>query len=112
MNIHLKDNGSYVVLAVTGRLDALNAPDFEEEARKLLEQGATTVLLDLSKLEFVSSAGLRAILSLAKELKKVAGGIRFAAVQKDALEVFTFSGFTGMFTFHETLDEAVKAVGG
>ncbi|MDL2290689.1 STAS domain-containing protein [Desulfovibrio sp. OttesenSCG-928-F20] len=112
MNIHLQDNGSYLVLGLTGRLDALSAPDFEEEARKLLEQGVTRVLLDLSKLEFVSSAGLRSILSLAKGLKAVAGSICFVAVRKDVLEVFTFSGFTGMFAFHETLEEAVKALGG
>lgn len=112
MNIKQEDYGSYVVLAVKGRLDALNAPDFEEEARKLLEQGAVMVLLDLSALEFVSSAGLRAILSLAKGLKSVSGGICFVAVQKDVLEVFTFSGFTGMFAFHETLEDAVKAVDG
>ena len=106
MDITVTQLKQFQVVAVSGRLDALTAPAFEAEARKLLEQGARAIILDMSDLEFVSSAGLRAILTLAKSLRSAQGEVRFAGLRPAVQEVFAISGFTSLFPIHRTLEEA------
>ena len=108
MEIISSKAGNFTVLHVQGRLDAMTAPLFEAEVRKLLDSGVQQVVLDLSDLVFVSSAGLRGILSLAKGLRAVQGDIRFAGLQPAVREVFTISGFTSLFTLYPTVAEAAE----
>lgn len=107
MEIAVTKSGRFHVLGVRGRLDALTAPEFEAEARKLLDDGVTSLILDMSDLVFVSSAGLRAILSLAKTLRAGQGEVRFAGLQPAVKEVFTISGFTSLFPIHASVTEAL-----
>lgn len=107
MEITTTQKKQFYVVAVRGRLDALTAPAFEGEARKLLEDGSKSVVLDLTDLMFVSSAGLRGILFLAKGLRASQGEVRFAGLQPAVREVFGISGFTSLFSIYDTVDEAV-----
>lgn len=108
MEIVMSQENNFNVLAVKGRLDALTAPAFEAETRKLLDSGVKAVIVDLSELVFVSSAGLRGILSLAKGLRAVQGEIRFAGLQPAVLEVFSISGFATLFPIYP---DAAQAAG-
>ena len=108
MEITLSQKNQFNVLAVSGRLDALTAPAFELEVRKLLDAGACSVIVDLTDLVFVSSAGLRGILTLAKSLRAVSGEVRFAGLQPAVQEVFAISGFTSLFTLYPTVAEAAE----
>ena len=106
MEITLSQKDHFTVLSVSGRLDAMSAPAFEAEARKLLDAGAQAVIVDLTELVFVSSAGLRGILALAKGLRAVSGEIRFAGLQPAVQEVFAISGFTSLFKLYPTVADA------
>ncbi|MBN2141168.1 MAG: STAS domain-containing protein [Desulfovibrionaceae bacterium] len=102
-----KDSGRLVV-AVKGRMDAVTAPDFEKGCAAEIDRGEKDMIVDLGGLEYISSAGLRAILSTAKRLKAAGGGIRFCSLKGMVQEVFTVSGFSSMFPIHDALDEALK----
>jgi anti-anti-sigma factor len=106
MEIRLSEKKQFSVLALSGRPDALTAPAFELEVRKLLDAGALSVVVDLTDCAFVSSAGLRGILALAKGLRAVSGEVRFAGLQPAVQEVFTISGFTSLFKLYPTVAEA------
>ena len=106
MDITLSQKDHFNVLTVSGRLDAMSAPAFEAEARKLLDGGAQAVIVDLTELVFVSSAGLRGILALAKGLRAVSGELRFAGLQPAVQEVFAISGFTSLFKLYPTVADA------
>ncbi len=108
MEIKLIQKNRFDVIAVSGRLDAMTAPLFETEARKLLDSGAQSVIVDMTDLIFVSSAGLRGILTLAKGLRAVQGEIRFAGLQPAVQEVFTISGFTSLFKLYPNVAEAAE----
>ena len=108
MELTLSEKNRFSVLALSGRLDALAAPAFETEARKLLDAGVHSVVVDLTDCIFVSSAGLRGILTLAKGLRAVSGDIRFAGLQPAVLEVFTISGFTSLFKLYPAVADATK----
>ncbi|MCP4716586.1 MAG: STAS domain-containing protein [Deltaproteobacteria bacterium] len=97
-----------VIVKVTGRMDAVTAPEFEQACVPLIESGAQLLIVDLAGLEYISSAGLRSILSTAKKLKAVQGQIRFCNLAGMVQEVFSMSGFDTMFTLCGSLDEALK----
>ena len=86
------DNGQ--LLRVSGRLDGASSPALEKD---LLGQFATQgarVLVDLSGLDYVSSAGLRVILMASKRARQVQGRLVLCALQAQVSEVFEMSGFS------------------
>ncbi|MDR2892600.1 MAG: STAS domain-containing protein [Deltaproteobacteria bacterium] len=108
MDITVSQDGRFTLVALRGVLDALTAPELEEKNQQIVDNGATIVILDLSAMEFISSAGLRVFLSLAKALRKTGGEIRFAGLQEAIREVFAISGFTKMFAVFPDAATAAK----
>ena len=96
------------LVTVTGRMDAVTAPGFEEQCLALLEAGDNNLVADLGGLEYISSAGLRSILSTAKKLKAAQGSLAFCNLKGMVQEVFTVSGFASMFPIHATVEDALK----
>jgi stage II sporulation protein AA (anti-sigma F factor antagonist) len=76
------------VIRPKGRLDSSTSPAFEQDLLKRLEEGHASVILDLSGLTFMSSAGLRTILLLAKQMKTVGGRLALCSLSKPVREVF------------------------
>lgn len=110
MEFNQTQHDNALVVAITGRLDAVTAPELDVQCAQWLKADQTKVVVDLSGLEYISSAGLRSILSAAKQLKTAGGGIAFCGLSGMVLEVFSVSGFTGLFPVHGSMDEALAAV--
>lgn len=100
-----------VVLPISGRVDAVTAPQLNREVHEQIEHGARFVLLDLSNVAFLSSSGLRSLLLIRKELMTLGGELRLAGLQPQVHEVFALTGFTQVFAIHTTVDEARSAFG-
>lgn len=96
MEILKKQNGSTLDVALSGRLDTSTAPQLETEMKAALE-GITELNFDFEKLEYVSSAGLRVLLSCQKTMKKQ-GKMKLRHVCEDIMEVFDITGFTDILT--------------
>ena len=79
-----------------GRLDTTTAPDLEKELKSSLE-GVTSLTLDLEKLDFISSAGLRVLLSAQKTMIKQ-GTMTLCNVSDVVMEVFEVTGFSDILT--------------
>ena len=99
-----------VVVALGGRLDAVTAPDFEQRMRALIEGGDTAFVVDFERLDYISSAGLRALLVIAKALKGKDGRLRFANVKGGVRAVFDMSGFASMFPLDDSVSAALAAL--
>ncbi len=99
------------MLPLSGRLDAFTSADIREQAEQLIEQGARSLLIDLSNVVFMSSSGLRALLLVRKELMTLGGELRLAAAQPQVREVFELTGFAQVFAIHTTVEEAREAFG-
>ena len=67
------------IVAAKGKLDAAGAPELETRCKALIQEGANRLLLDFAKVEYVSSAGLRSLLVLARRSNPPAAGSRCAA---------------------------------
>ena len=91
MTIEKKMNGSALEIALEGRLDTMTAPELEKELNGALS-GADSLVMDFSKLEYISSAGLRVLLSAHKAMS-AKGGMKVTNVNEIVQEVFEVTGF-------------------
>ena len=105
----LTERGALVVV-VTGRLDAVTAPAYVERLREELAGGARRLVMDCSGLEYVSSAGLRAILLVSKDLTRIGGTEVYCGLQQQAMEIFKMSGFASIIQIHDTRDTALQSL--
>ncbi|MNR95564.1 putative anti-sigma factor antagonist BtrV [compost metagenome] len=94
------------VMTVSGRLDAVSAPEFERDCSGYSD---ARIVLDLSGLEYVSSAGLRSILTLAKQVKSGGGSLAIAGLNGLVKDVFEMSGFDSFLPLYSDLDAALAA---
>jgi anti-sigma B factor antagonist len=107
MNMNMKKTGAVTIVSVDGRMDAVTSPDFETKMSELINTGERKLVVSLSGLEYISSAGLRVILASAKRMRENQGQIVFCGLQGHVLEVFKISGFRSIFKIFDTENEAV-----
>ena len=91
MTINKQQNGTTLTIALEGRLDTMTAPDLEAEVNKSLE-GVDSLIMDFAKLDYISSAGLRVLLSAHKAMSGK-GGMKVTNVNEIVQEVFEVTGF-------------------
>lgn len=92
MNINKTQEGSKLTVALEGRLDTVTAPQLEGDLRSAVS-GVTELVFDLEKLDYVSSAGLRVLLSAQKVMKRQ-GGMVITNVKPEIMEIFDVTGFS------------------
>jgi len=92
MTINKTLNGTELTVALEGRLDTTTAPQLESELKESMD-GVTELTLDLQKLEYISSAGLRVLLSAQKTMNKQ-GEMKVTGVGETVMEVFEVTGFS------------------
>jgi anti-anti-sigma factor len=108
VDIEVKKGGQAVIVSVTGRIDTISAPDFQQEIEGILSQGETRIVVDLERLEYVSSAGLRSILIGAQKAKAAQGSLSCCALQGMVKKVFEISGFGAMLPIFDSIEAALK----
>lgn len=102
------DQGS--LIRVLGRVDTTNYTDFEAAFIPLLQAGKKNILLDCSGLNYISSTGLRVLLTVQKRMTSAAGKFLLFAMQPNIREIFDISGFSSIFSILETEEQAIKAL--
>ncbi|OCT11287.1 hypothetical protein A8709_06320 [Paenibacillus pectinilyticus] len=110
MNITEQLQGDVVVVTLEGRLDGNTSASLESAFAKLVEQGNGKFVFNLQGLDYVSSAGLRSLLSAAKMVKVIQGKLALSRMNENVKEVFDMSGFSSIFKLYETEDEALNAI--
>lgn len=85
-----------LVVSVEGRLDTVTAPELEAELEGALD-GVTSLTFDLDKLDYISSAGLRVLLSAQKKMNKQ-GEMKLVNVNETIMEIFEVTGFSDILT--------------
>ena len=96
MTITKQQNGNALTIALEGRLDTVTSPELEKELKVSLN-GADSLILDFSKLDYISSAGLRVLLSAHKTMSSK-GGMKVQNVNEIVREVFDVTGFSDILT--------------
>ena len=99
LNIEKTMDGSKLTMVLEGRLDTTTAPQLENELKDALD-GADTLVLDFSKLEYISSAGLRVLLS-AQKVMTCKGGMTIRHVNDVIMEIFEVTGFVDILNIEK-----------
>ncbi len=96
------------VVKVVGRLDSSSAPALVDELNKITDENRFKIVIDFSELTFISSAGLRVLISTQKNCKRYnRGELVLASLSSNILSVFDLAGFTAIFKFFPDVLSAV-----
>jgi anti-anti-sigma factor len=98
------------VFKLIGSLDAISAPNIGTQMLSHIDDGDTKIVMDVSKLDYISSAGLQTILKVTRKLSSVNGGFALAALTPNVKEVIELSGFTVFLSIFDTVDAAVESL--
>jgi anti-anti-sigma factor len=110
MEIQTRKEKGAIIVSVKGRMDALTAPEFENNLSGQISQGENIFLINFTGLEYISSAGLRSILATAKKLKEKQGKLLFTGLQGPVEEVFKISGFHSIFEIYDSEETALQEI--
>lgn len=99
MTITKTSEGNGLIVAIEGRLDTSTAPQLDAEMKDSLG-GVAELVLDMEKLDYLSSAGLRVILALQKQMNQQ-GSMVVRHVNETIMEIFEVTGFTDILTIEE-----------
>lgn len=111
MECSFREEKDIFIGSISGRLDTATAGAFDQQFRKSYGNKNSSVVLDLSELSYVSSAGLRSLLVVAKTIAAAQKKFAIFGVQDTVREILAVSGFLRTFTLCATLEEAQAAVG-
>ncbi|MCD6318667.1 STAS domain-containing protein [Candidatus Aerophobetes bacterium] len=109
MQITQKQEGEIYVFSLNGHFDARSAGEVENKLNSAISQKAQKLLIDLSGAEYISSAGLRVLLAIAKKLKEKDGQIKLCCLQPYVKEVFDVAGFTQIFKIYNTYQQGINS---
>ncbi|WP_449258110.1 STAS domain-containing protein [Chlorobium limicola] len=107
MDIQTKKESRATVVTVIGRMDALTAPEYETRLGAMIDDGEKNFIIDFGQLDYISSAGLRALLTTGKKVKSLSGAMLLANIGGAVKDVFAISGFGTMFPMHDSVHDAL-----
>jgi anti-anti-sigma factor len=108
--MNYKEEDDFIIVAPSGKLDTISAPEFSKELLSILEKKPKGCIIDLSDISFLSSSGLQALLAGAKKAKNE--NIKYAVCGMNEMvnDVFTLSGFDRFIKTFNTKDDAINSL--
>lgn len=103
-----EQKGDIFILRIKGRLDAVSSPLAEKKIFEAINSGHSKLLLDMSGVTYLSSAGMRMLLSITKRLRTMSGKLAICSVTISVVDVLKMSGFDHALHLFKTEDEATR----
>lgn len=110
MELGVREYKRVNVIRVTGRVDASVAPQFEDLLRQQVETGHAHLILEMDSTDYISSAGVRALISAQKALKGRGGGVILAQPSERVKEVLNIAGLDVLFQVYPDTEAAIGSV--
>lgn len=110
LNIEVEDSKEKKIIHIDGRLDAASTPILEKKLTQLISDGHKFILMNFSKVDYLSSAGMRLLLSATKKLKAIGGKITFCNMSDDVMEIIKMAGFEKILNIYNNENEALEAL--
>jgi anti-anti-sigma factor len=108
MEIIREDKDDITLCKIDGKFDAIAAPEAEKVISKIISDGAKKIIMNMEKVGYISSSGLRALLVAAKDIKAQKGKIIICSMTESVNKVFEISGFSTIFETYDTEMDAMK----
>lgn len=104
----VKDNVN--IFSASGRLDTNTSTEYEKLIEKQMGDQKKHIIVDLKKLEYISSSGLRIFLKLAKKQKDAGKEFILCSLSKEIFEIFDMTGFSSIITIYHSQEEALQQI--
>ena len=111
MELSSENTGGAVIVKAVGRVDGANARDFHEGLEASIGAAGESMVLDFEGLSYISSAGLRVVLLVAKTLQQQKAKLAVCSLSDSIREVFEISGFNKIVPVYAGTDEALSGLG-
>lgn len=107
--IEIKEDkkGEVLVLRLKGRLDAVSSPVAEKKVFEFINNGHSKLILDFSNIAYLSSAGMRMLLSTTKRLKSLSGKLVVCNITSNVMDVLKMSGFDHVLELSKSEEDAL-----
>ncbi len=110
MEITEERRENILILRVIGRLDSSTSKMMEERLLSIIDSGERRLVIELSQLDYISSAGLRVFLLAAKRIGNAKGRMILCSLQDAVKQVFDIAGFSSLLTLAGSTEEAIKGL--
>lgn len=107
LEINVSEMKRVQLLQIAGRVDTLSADELHAALARAIDEGRTNLVVDLQGVEYMSSAGLRELVSALKQVNKLNGDLRIAQPSPKVMEVLELAGLDTIFKIYTTQVEAV-----
>ncbi|MCX6258137.1 MAG: STAS domain-containing protein [Bacteroidia bacterium] len=108
MNLHIEKLKNHTIVRVDGRIDTINSIEFQKPMMELTEEGCTNIIIDCSGLNYISSSGLRVLLTVQKKMVGKSGLLSITNLQPHIRDIFDISGFSTIFSVFRDNEAAMK----
>jgi len=109
MNISEREHGDVVVYTVEGRVDSEGAMDLDIALQSATAEGKHKIVLEMSGVRYINSAGLRTLADILTQNQKAGGDLKLVSLHPKVQRVFQIIGFERFFDIHETMETALAA---
>jgi anti-sigma B factor antagonist len=113
LNFHIEDTAiddDTHVIELGGEVDLYTAPEFKERLLKLIEEGKTRLVVDLTKATFIDSTTLGVLVGGVKRLRPTDGSLALVCTDSSIIKIFEITGLDRVFPIHSSRDEALSAI--
>ena len=108
LEIQTAEEQGVAIVVPAGQVDSKSSPDLEKAMVKLLGEKKREIVLDLSRLDYVASAGLRVFVMIGKRLQADGGRLALCSVNPSVMKVLEVSGFVALFAIQPSRREAIE----
>jgi anti-anti-sigma factor len=109
MNITLSQKSGTTIVQIAGSMDALSSDEAQTFFDKQINNTQKCLVIDLSQVDYLSSAGLRVLISALKNARQRGGDLYLAGLQDNVRQVLNLAGFASIFKIFATIEEALGA---
>ncbi len=109
MEIKSTEKNGIIILEIEGEIDLYNAPKLKEVVKKNVETQKYNIIINLSKVSYIDSSGIGALISSLSNLKKYQGGLKLVKVMGSVKKVFELTKLTNFFEIFEEEESAIKS---
>lgn len=106
----IEEKNGISIIHIQGRLDVGTAPSFDKFLKQLIGEGRNRLIVEMSGLEYISSAGIGVFVSCKQAASKQGGDVGIAGMQKNVYQVFDLLGFSKVFKIAEKTDQLLDKV--
>ena len=107
MQISTNSRDDVCIIEILGRMDSISSKEIEAKLNDVIEHNKNKIIIDLAAVDYISSVGLRVLLSALKKQKEKEGSIRLASLQPFVRDIFRMTGFDRIFSISVDQEEAI-----